>query len=333
MAISFDEVRWGMIGCGAVAERKSAPAFDKIAHSRLVAVMGRNPAKAADYAARHGVARWYADTEKLIADPEVNAVYIATPPASHAEYALQALAAGKPVYVEKPMACRYGECLTMNQAAEAAGLPLFVAYYRQALPYFLHVKELLDAGAIGTILAVNISLVQSPRPADRNPDRLPWRVKPEIAGGGYFSIWPAIRWTCWISCSGRSSTLAAIALTAAGFIRRKTPFPRRSASPMAPSAPVLVLRRRRIRPGRPRRNSGQRRRNSVCQLCLYPYRAGKRHRNPPMAAAESGKHPVAPDRSDCRRIARPGPLAVHRRNGGQNPMGDGRYRRTFGLKP
>ncbi|WNB75744.1 Gfo/Idh/MocA family protein [Methylomonas koyamae] len=186
MAIALDQVRWGMIGCGAVAERKSAPAFDKIAHSRLVAVMGRNPAKAADYAARHGVARWYADAEKLIADPEVNAVYIATPPASHAEYALQALAAGKPVYVEKPMACRYGECLAMNQAAEAAGLPLFVAYYRRALPYFLHVKELLDAGAIGTILAVNISLVQSPRPADRNPDRLPWRVKPEIAGGGYF---------------------------------------------------------------------------------------------------------------------------------------------------
>lgn len=186
MGMVLDEVRWGMIGCGAVTERKSAPAFNKIEHSRLVAVMGRDPAKAADYAARHGVARWYADAEALLADPAVNAVYIATPPSSHADYAVQALQAGKPVYVEKPMACRYAECQAMNQAAHRAGLPLFVAYYRRALPYFLQVKTLLDAGAIGTVLAVNVCLVQSPRPADRNPNRLPWRVNPAVSGGGYF---------------------------------------------------------------------------------------------------------------------------------------------------
>lgn len=186
MGIVLDEVRWGMIGCGAVTERKSAPAFNKIEHSRLVAVMGRDAGKAADYAARHGVPRWYADAEALMADPEVNAIYVATPPSSHAEYAVLALQAGKPVYVEKPMACRYAECQAMNQAASAAGLPLFVAYYRRALPYFLQVKALLDAAAIGTVLAVNVRLVQSPRPADRNPNSLPWRVNPAVAGGGYF---------------------------------------------------------------------------------------------------------------------------------------------------
>ncbi|MCQ8182940.1 Gfo/Idh/MocA family oxidoreductase [Methylomonas sp. SURF-1] len=186
MAILLDEVRWGMIGCGAVAERKSAPAFNKVAHSRLVAVTGRSAEKAADYAARHGVPRWYTDAAKLMADPEVNAVYIATPPSSHAEYALQALRAGKPVYVEKPMARRYADCLAMNQAARDAGLPLFVAYYRRALPYFLQIKALIDAAAIGTVLAANIRLVQAQRPADRNPKQLPWRVIPDIAGGGYF---------------------------------------------------------------------------------------------------------------------------------------------------
>lgn len=186
MAIKLDEVRWGMIGCGAVTEKKSAPAFNQIAHSRLVAVMGRDSSKVADYAARHQIPRWYTDAAPLIEDPDVNAVYIATPPLSHAGFAIQALRAGKAVYVEKPMACRYAECQAMNQAARAAGLPLFVAYYRRSLPYFLKIKELIDAAAIGGIQAVNIRLQQTPRPADRDPARLPWRVKPEIAGGGYF---------------------------------------------------------------------------------------------------------------------------------------------------
>lgn len=186
MTHKLDEVRWGVIGCGAVTERKSAPAFNKVEHSRLMAVMRRDADKAGDYANRHGVPRWYADADALISDPEVNAVYIATPPSTHAEYAIKALRAGKPVYVEKPMACNYAECLAMNQAAHVAGLPLFVAYYRRSLPYFLKVKELVETEAVGTILAVNIRLTQPPRPADFNADNLPWRVWSAIAGGGYF---------------------------------------------------------------------------------------------------------------------------------------------------
>ena len=186
MTLKLEEVRWGVIGCGAVTEQKSAPAFNKTAHSKLVAVMRRDADKARDYAARHGAPRWYRDAEALINDAEVNAVYIATPPSTHAEYAIKALRAGKPVYVEKPMACRYAECLAMNQTALVSGLPLFVAYYRRALPYFLKVKALLEAEAIGVLLTVHIRLTQTPRPADLNPEHLPWRVRPEIAGGGYF---------------------------------------------------------------------------------------------------------------------------------------------------
>src|SRR5688572_22835325 len=97
-------IKWGIIGCGDVTEVKSGPAFNKVKHSSLVAVMRRDAAKAKDYAERHNVSKWYADANALINDPDVNAIYIATPPSSHEEYTIAAVNAGKPVYVEKPMA-------------------------------------------------------------------------------------------------------------------------------------------------------------------------------------------------------------------------------------
>src|ERR1700730_9641033 len=96
-------ISWGIIGCGNVTEVKSGPAFNKVNHSRLVAVMRRDAAKAADYAKRHQVPAWYSDAESMINDPAVNAVYIATPPKFHEEYVIAALQKGKLVYVEKPV--------------------------------------------------------------------------------------------------------------------------------------------------------------------------------------------------------------------------------------
>lgn len=181
-----DQIRWGLIGCGNVTEVKSGPAFNKIEGSKLVAVMRRNGEKAEDYARRHGVPKWYDDAGKLIHDPEVNAIYIATPPGSHAEYTIKAAEAGKPVYVEKPMARNHHECKQMIQACEKAGVPLFVAYYRRCLPAFLKVKQLVDDGAIGEARFVTISLFHPPKKEDFDSDNLPWRVMPELAGGGYF---------------------------------------------------------------------------------------------------------------------------------------------------
>src|SRR5512137_519568 len=103
-------IRWGIIGCGDVTEVKSGPGFQKAANSQLVAVMRRNGALAEDYARRHGVPRWYADAAALVADPEVDAVYVASPPGAHLEGALLAAKAGKPCYVEKPMARHTPEC-------------------------------------------------------------------------------------------------------------------------------------------------------------------------------------------------------------------------------
>ena len=179
-------IRWGIIGCGDVCEMKSGPAFQKATHSALAAVMRRDGAKAADFARRHGVPRWYDDAEKLISDPEVDAVYVATPPDAHAAYTLMAARAGKPVYVEKPMARNHGECLAMIEACRSAGVPLFVAYYRRALPRFLKLKELLDSGAIGAVRTVSVTLTRAPGPAAPAPGKTPWRLIPEIAGGGLF---------------------------------------------------------------------------------------------------------------------------------------------------
>jgi 1,5-anhydro-D-fructose reductase (1,5-anhydro-D-mannitol-forming) len=176
-----DVVRWGIIGCGDVTEVKSGPGFQKAAGSQLVAVMRRDATKAADYARRHAVARWYADADALINDPEVDAVYVATPPDTHAHYALKVAAAGKPAYVEKPMARSVAECDQMVAAFAEAKLPLFVAYYRRRMPRFLRVEELLREGRLGRLTGVHYRFAAPFHLASDS-----WRVNAASAGGGHF---------------------------------------------------------------------------------------------------------------------------------------------------
>lgn len=179
-------IRWGFIGCGSVTEKKSGPAFNKVDGSEIVAVMRRDKEKARDYASRHNIKKWYDNANDLINDNDVNAVYIATPPGSHYEYAIAAIKAGKPVYIEKPMAASYEECVEINKVSEETGVPCFVAYYRRTLPYFLKVKQLIDDGKLGDISTVQISFAIPPYATDYNRNNLPWRVNKEIAGAGYF---------------------------------------------------------------------------------------------------------------------------------------------------
>jgi predicted dehydrogenase len=182
----MQQINWGIIGCGSVTEIKSGPAFNKVAGSKLVAVMRRNKQKAKDYALRHKVPLWYADADELINDTGVNAVYVATPPSSHATYAINAMEKGKVVYVEKPMASNYADCVKMNEVAARTGMPLYVAYYRRSLPYFIKVKEIIDSGVLGKLLFARIDFHIPPRAEDYENTGLPWRVIGEIAGGGYF---------------------------------------------------------------------------------------------------------------------------------------------------
>ena len=174
-------VRWGIIGCGDVTEVKSGPGFQKAEGSALVAVMRRDAQKARDYAARHGVARAYDRADDLIRDSSVDAVYIATPPSSHRELALRVAAAGKPCLVEKPMALNHRECLEMVDAFARAGGPLWVAYYRRALPRFLKVRDCLREGAIGQLTSVHVEVIDSLLTGNGVKT---WRVDPAVAGGG-----------------------------------------------------------------------------------------------------------------------------------------------------
>ncbi|ADY50653.1 oxidoreductase domain protein [Pseudopedobacter saltans DSM 12145] len=182
----MNHINWGIIGCGDVTEVKSGPAFNRVPHSSLVAVMRRNAEKAEDYAKRHNVPKWYNNIDDLLSNPDINAIYIATPPSSHEELSLKALHAGKDVYLEKPMALSATACLNILSVADRLGRKLSVAHYRRFMPYFEKVKQLISDGLIGEINSVNLRILQG---RDNNviaKTAENWRLDPSISGGGLF---------------------------------------------------------------------------------------------------------------------------------------------------
>jgi predicted dehydrogenase len=179
----MDTVRWGMIGCGDVAEVKSGPALQKANGSSLVAVVSRDRARAEDYAIRHNVPRVHTTVDELLADPEIDAVYIATPPSSHCPLALKVAAARKPCLVEKPMAMNHDECQEMIETFADARVPLWVAYYRRALPRFLKVRELVRERAIGDLTSIHVKVSD---PLATGEAALAWRFNRDVAGAGLF---------------------------------------------------------------------------------------------------------------------------------------------------
>jgi len=177
--------KWGIIGCGNVTELKSGPAYQKVEGFELHAVMRRNIEKAKDYAVRHNVSKFFGDADELINDPEIDAIYIATPPDSHAHYALKVAEAGKICCIEKPMAPTYKECLSISKAFEVNKTPLFVAYYRRSLPRFNQIKSWLENNKIGEIRHINWHLSKPANDIDLSKI-YNWRTDINIAHGGYF---------------------------------------------------------------------------------------------------------------------------------------------------
>ncbi len=178
-------MRWGIIGCGDVTEVKSGPAYTLTPGFELYGVMRRNLAKAEDYAKRHKVPFFTNKAEEIIDNPEIDAVYIATPPDTHKYYGLQVAAAGKPCCIEKPMAPTYADSLEIQKAFEKAGQPLFIAYYRRSLPRFLKVKQLLDEKAIGEVRHLRWLQTRAALPQDLSGE-YNWRTDAKVAPGGYF---------------------------------------------------------------------------------------------------------------------------------------------------
>lgn len=182
----MQKITWGIIGCGDVAEVKSGPAFQKAKNSDLLAVMRRDAAKAKDFGKRHGVALWYDNVEDLLINQDIHAVYIATPPSTHLEYAIAALKAGKHVYLEKPMVLNKAEGMQLQQAFKNAETKLTVAHYRRFLPAFLKVKELIENKVIGDVRFADIQFLQPQNTDVVAKSDVNWRIDPSISGGGLF---------------------------------------------------------------------------------------------------------------------------------------------------
>lgn len=179
-------IRWGIIGVGDVCEVKSGPAFYKTPNSELLAVMRRNGDKARDFAERHKVPHWYDNADALLANEHINAIYIATPPAQHKDYALAALNAGKHVYIEKPVTLNAAECDAIIAAEKTALTKISVAHYRRQLPCFIKIAELLRGGVIGEPLTVQIDMLQPAKSTIIANSDENWRVNPTLSGGGLF---------------------------------------------------------------------------------------------------------------------------------------------------
>ena len=180
-----ETIRWGILGCGDVTEIKSGPAYQKTEGFQIVAVMRRDAAKAADYAKRHGIGKYYTDADALINDPEIDAIYIATPPDTHKLYGLKVAQAGKICCIEKPLAPNYQDSKAIYEAFKKENIPLFVAYYRRSLPRFVQIKKWLDSDSIGEVRHIrwHLSKPASDEDLSRNYN---WRTDATIATAGYF---------------------------------------------------------------------------------------------------------------------------------------------------
>ncbi|RYF87162.1 MAG: Gfo/Idh/MocA family oxidoreductase, partial [Chitinophagaceae bacterium] len=130
---------------------------------------------------------YYTSAAELINDPEVNAIYVATPPNTHEAFTLAAMAARKPVYVEKPMALNQQEAYNMMQFSRQSGIKLCIAHYRRQQPYFKKAKEILQSGTLGTIMNVSLKFYRQPLDAQQiSQPKTQWRLQPSISGGGLF---------------------------------------------------------------------------------------------------------------------------------------------------
>lgn len=178
-------IRWGILGCGSVTEKKSGPAYQKTEGFEVVAVMRRDSDKAADYATRHGINKYYTDADALINDPEIDAIYIATPPDTHKYYGLKVAEAGKICCIEKPLAPSYQDCMAIYEAFYEKDLPLFVAYYRRSLPRFKQIEAWLDDNKIGEVRHISWHLSKPATPQDLEKT-YNWRTDVTIATAGYF---------------------------------------------------------------------------------------------------------------------------------------------------
>jgi len=178
---------WGMIGCGDVTEVKNGPGLYLAEHSCLIGITNRTRSKAEDWVRRHGHGKVFDSVQELLADPDIDIVYIATTPDCHREYAIACAKAGKHCYVEKPIALSYQEAEAIRDAFSESGTRIFVAHYRRGMSRYKELRRLLKEGAIGKVRGLQVLRTQTQKPEELMDDaKKPWRVRKDISGGGYF---------------------------------------------------------------------------------------------------------------------------------------------------
>jgi predicted dehydrogenase len=182
MLVSGSKVRWGLIGCGDIAQKRVAPALRNSPLCELIAVSRAKSQLAESFAREFGARRWYSDWQQLLLDPEIDAIYVATPVHLHAEQTIAAAEAGKHVLCEKPMALSVTDCDRMIEACRSHNVKLGVAYYRHFYPAVRRVKELVESGELGVPIIVQVNAFEwfDPKPSDARS----WLIRKEFSGGG-----------------------------------------------------------------------------------------------------------------------------------------------------
>lgn len=175
-------LRWGLIGCGDIARRNVAPALRALPNCELVAVSRAQHDKAESFAKEFGARRWYEDWRDLLADEEIDAVYVATPVHLHAAQTIAAAQAGKHVLCEKPMAINASECDQMIAACRLHQVKLGIAYYRHFYPAIVRIKEILATGEIGKAVIAQINAFELFNPLPDHPRY--WLTQKAQSGGG-----------------------------------------------------------------------------------------------------------------------------------------------------
>ena len=178
----MNTVRWGLIGCGDISRKRVAPALQALPNVDFVSVARSNFALAEEFALKFGARKWYKDWQELLADPEIDAVYIATPVHLHEEQTIAAATAGKHVLCEKPLALNVQECDRMIAACKANKVKFGVAYYRHFYPVIARIKEVITAGEIGQPIIAQVNAFEWNDMSPDNPRY--WFFTREKSGGG-----------------------------------------------------------------------------------------------------------------------------------------------------
>jgi predicted dehydrogenase len=179
---AMKKIRWGLIGCGDIATKRVAPALRDLPNCELVAASRARADLAEPFARQFGAGKWYADWQDLVADPEIDAVYVATPVYLHAPQTILAAEHGKHVLCEKPMALDLEQCDRMIAASRAHQTKLGIAYYRHFYPLLRRVGEIIQACEIGKVILAQINAFERFDPSPADPRY--WFLRPEQAGGG-----------------------------------------------------------------------------------------------------------------------------------------------------